>query len=207
MLRMKVLRAAFIVFIAGPFAACDASYPTQPTSASVLALQVHYRSAMGPALVGSGFAFRAYTVDSDGVYEDVTSKAAWSSSNSGVAALTTAPSGFSAFAPGLADISATYQGMTSSVTVTVVEPDREFPVLKLGSGDPQVIGRTSVATAMLMTNRTQGVNVTGSATWSSSDPSVAAVLAGSVTAVGAGTARITARFNGLSASYGLSVQP
>ena len=205
---MHVPRAAFIVLAAVALAACDASYPSRPSSSPVLtALQIHYLAALGPVPVGSGFAFRAYAVNSDGVYEDVTSNAAWASSNPAVVALTGSPSGFSGFVPGLADITATYQGMVSRITVTVVEPDRQYPVLIITPGDPRVIGRTVVATATLWRSRTEGLNVTSSATWTSSDPSVVTAVQGTIQAVVAGTARITATFNGLSTSYGLSVQP
>ncbi len=208
---MHHLRSPFIALAFIALAGCRASYPLQPSATVLSALQVQYRTAMGPTLVGSSFAFSAYTINSDGVYEDVTSKATWASSNSAVVALTGPPSGFSAFAPGLADVSATYQGMVSTLPLTIIEADRQFPVLTITGGDPHVIGRTDPATALLRTTPTLAQYVSGSATWTSSDTRVVTITPSNgvvvVKAVGAGTVRITAVFKGLSASYGLSVQP
>ena len=87
MLRMKALRAAFIVLVAGALAACHASYPFRPSAATPTALHIFYTRALAPQLVGASFGLTAYVFDSDGAWEDVTSRASWSSSNSVVAAL------------------------------------------------------------------------------------------------------------------------
>jgi uncharacterized protein YjdB len=192
---------------------CHASYPSQPSTATPASFQVFYRNALGPQFVGASFAFDAYVLNSDGVYEAVTSKAAWTSSNSVVVSLTTTPSGFTALAPGLADVSATYQGFASTQSVTVYEADRQpFPFLFITPGDPHVVGQNAVASLSLRTTPTQTQAPTAAATWTSSDTRIVTADASSnttarVTAVGLGTAQITATLNGVSGSYRLSIHP
>lgn len=212
MLRMHHLRAAFIVFIAGPLAGCHASYPFQPSAPTPVAFQVFYRNALAPQLVGASFGFRAYVFNSDGVWEDVTSAAAWTSSNSVVVA-GTQPSSFTAIAPGVADVTATYQGLVSSVPLTVYETDRRpFPFLAITTGDPHVVGQAAFASVSLRAAPGQTQSPLAAAVWTSSDDRVVTVAAinpnsAQVRAVGAGTARITVSLNGVTDSYGLSVQP
>ena len=205
------LAASAVVLSLILLAGCNAKYPSQPSVPAPSTLQVHYPTAMGAPLVGASFFFTAYIINSDGAYEDVTSRATWLSSNPVVVRMTSSPSGFTAVAPGLADLSASYQGLTSSVSVAVLEVDRQFPALAVTAGNPRVIGQTATTTASLRTSATQSQNVTSQAAWSSSDERVVTVTpagqAASVKGVGVGTAQITAVFNGLSASYGLSIQP
>jgi hypothetical protein len=192
-------------------AACSASSPSEPSAPVPLVLQVHYRTALGPVLIGNSFSLAAYAFDSDGAFEDVTSKATWSSLNPTAVELTTPPSRFTAVAPGLADVSVTYRGLVHAVPVTVIEIDRQFPILSVTPGDPHNIGKTSPTSAVLRTSATQSQNVTAQTNWSSSDPRVVTVSPGAQTAmltgVGPGTAWVTANFNGLSTSYGLSIEP
>jgi len=191
-------------------AGCSASSPSELSAPVPLVLQIHYRTALGPVAVGNSFSLAAYAFDSDGAFEDVTSTATWSSLNPSAVQLTTPPSRFTAVAPGLADVSVTYRGLVHAVPVTVIEIDRQFPTLSLTPGDPHNIGKTSSTSVLLRTSATQSQNVTAQADWSSSDPRVVTVTPGApalVRGVGPGTAWITASFNGLSTSYGLSIEP
>lgn len=193
-------------------AGCKASYPFQPSNPVPTALQIHYRTPMGPALVGQSFGLNAYVLDSDGGLQDVTANSTWVSSNTNVIGLTTSPSGFTAIAPGAADISATYQNVSNTVSLSVIEPDRQFPVLTVNLANPVApphhIGQRGALSAVLRLSTTQTQNVTSQATWRSSDPRVVLVASdGTVSAISTGTATITASFNDLSASYGLSIQP
>jgi len=193
-------------------AGCNASYPVQPSAPIPLGLQIHYRNALGPAAVGSSFSFAAYIFNSEGAFEEVTNTATWFSSNPVALRLTTGPSGFTAVAPGLADVTVTYRGLSNTVPVTVIEVDRQFPVLSISvPGDPRKVGQTASTLVILRTGSVQSQNVTAQASWSSSDPRVVTVTPGGVTAlirgVGPGTAWITATFNGLSTTYGLSIDP
>ena len=198
---------------------CNASYPFQPSNPVPTTLQIHYQNPMGPALVGQSFGFNAYVVNSDGGIQDVTTTATWMSSNTNVIRLIATPSGFTAIAPGLADVSATYRGISNALPLTVMEADRQFPILVInlvnsGLGPPtppRVVGQTAYLSAAIRINATQSQSVTTQATWSSSDPRVMTVLPegqlATLRAIGAGTAVITASFNGLTATYGLSIQP
>lgn len=209
---MHVPRAAFIVLIAGTLAACRASYPFEPTQATPTSLQVFYRTALGPQPVGASFSLQAYIVNSDGAYEDVSARASWSSSNPVVVTVAANPSSFTALAAGVADTSASFQGLTSTTRVTVFEPERQFPFLNIIPGDPHLIGRTASALVSLRVSSTQTAPLGTPASWTSSDSRVVTVTptgntTAQVTAAGTGTAQITASFNGMSASYGVSVQP
>jgi len=199
--------------------ACNASYPFQPSNPVPTALQIHYQLPMGPALVGQSFGFNAYVVNSDGGIQDVTTTATWVSSNTNVIRLTATPSGFTAIAPGLADVSATYRGITNALSLTVTEADRQFPILVInlvnpGIGPPtapRVVGQTSYLSAGMRITATQSQNVTTQTIWSSSDARVVTVSIegqfANLRAIGPGTAVITATFNGMTAMYGLSIQP
>ena len=212
MLRMKVLRAALIVIIAGALASCHASYPFQPTPATPTSLQVFYRNALGPQPVGASFSLLAYIVNSDGAYEEVTARTSWSSSNAAVVGVMPSPSTFAALAPGVADVSATFQGLASTMRITVYEPERQFPILNIFPGDPHSVGQTASALVSLRVSATQTAALSAPASWSSSDSGVITVTptgnaTARVRAVRAGTAQITVSFNGLSTSYGVSVLP
>ena len=210
---MHHLRAAFIVLVAGPLAACHASYPFRPSPATPTALHIFYTRALAPQLVGASFGFTAYVFNSDGAWDDVTSRASWSSSNSIVAALDAPPSRFVALAPGFADISVAYQGLASGVPVTVYEPDAQpFPFLNITPADPRTVGQRATASVTLRLSPTQTQSPQAAATWGSSDEHVATVAPTSpntalVTAIGPGTARITVTLNGVTGWYGLSVVP
>jgi hypothetical protein len=204
--RASQIAVIFALLLAG----CSASSPSEPSAPVPLVLQVHYRTALGPVTVGNSFSLAAWIFNSDGVFEDVTSMATWSSLNPATLQLTTPPSSFTPFAPGLADVSVTYRGLTHTAPVTVIEIDRQFPILSVTPGDPHKIGRVALTSAVLRTSPTQSQSVTTQADWSSSDPRVVTVTRGAqtfVTGVGLGTAWITASFNGLSTSYGLSIEP
>lgn len=213
--RIHTITGLLALLVAG----CNASYPFQPSHPVPTTLQIHYQTPMGPALVGQSFAFTAYIVNSDGGFQDVTAKATWLSLNTNVVRLTASPSGFTAIAPGVADLSATYEGVGDILPVTVIEADRQFPILAItlvssGFGPPtapRVVGQMAPVSATLRITATQSQNVTSQAMWSSSDPGVVTVTPGGssaiLRAVGAGTAVITATFDGFTASYGISIQP
>jgi hypothetical protein len=206
---------ASAVGLAFLLAGCHASYPSAPSNPTIVALQVHYPRALGPVSVISGFGLLAYTLNSDGAYEDVTTKAAWSSSDPsvisrGAVVPTFGPMPFVAIGPGSADITAQYLGFSTSVPMVTFRADRPaFPSLTISSpGDPRTVGTSAPSVARVQRSATDSQDVTTVATWSSSDPHAVSVAAdGSVRAIAPGTAQITASYNGLTAWYGLSVAP
>jgi len=213
---MYVRRALLVVVATAVLAACQASYPSPPapsTPVTPVALQIHAPSAIGPVRLTLGFTLAAYLLNSDGAYEDVTARVSWSVSDSAIlsrrATIPTAPVAFVATGVGMTDITAQYQGLSSSVTIVTVLTDRPaYPMLTVSPGDPQVIGRSSAARAILQINPSESQVVTPLASWTSSDPAVATVSNdGMVSAVGPGTTLITASYTGFGASYLMSVVP
>jgi hypothetical protein len=119
-----------------------------------------------------------------------------------------------AVGPGTAEISATFQGRTSSVPMTVVPADRTCPYLSIEGltqvrmGELHIVrarqylqlpGDGPMATAMM--------DVTDLAAWTSSSPGVATVERGSVTATAVGTTQVMATFGGTSVTASVSVHP
>ena len=134
--------------------------------------------------------------------QDVTKTATWQSSNPGVA--TVSPSGFvTAMSLGSTIVSAGDQMATGTLVVSVVART----VTSLLVVGPAVIptGQTSELTASASTISGKQV-VTNGVTWESSNPRVASVSdTGVLTAVAPGTATITATYQGVSGSLGVTV--
>ncbi|NGP58368.1 bacterial surface protein [Paenibacillus thiaminolyticus] len=141
----------------------------------------------------------------DGDLEDVTEKADWSTSDSGVAEVkdgVVKPIGV-----GTATITATYLGSTKSVSVVVrpsyqamrISPDKKQTML-LGDAPLQV------QTFVLNSADTQE-EVTHLVEWTSSNVMAVTVEQGRVYAKAAGTATVTAKYKGLSKSVEVNVIP
>ncbi|MDG0873946.1 Ig-like domain-containing protein [Paenibacillus thiaminolyticus] len=141
----------------------------------------------------------------DGDLEDVTEKADWSTSDSGVAEVkdgVVKPIGV-----GTATITATYLGSTKSVSVVVrpsyqamrISPDKKQTML-LGDAPLQV------QTFVLNSADTQE-EVTHLAEWTSSNVMAVTVEQGRVYAKAAGTATVTSKYKGLSKSVEVNVIP
>ncbi len=141
---------------------------------------------------------------SNGSTSNLTTVASWSSSSASVA---TVSSGLvSAVGAGSATVTATYGGLstTAAITVTAVAPTLSSlavnPASKsLTTGQTQQLALTG--------NYSNGStsNLTTVASWSSSSASVATVSSGLVSAVGAGSATVTATYGGLSTTAAITV--
>lgn len=105
---------------------------------------------------------------------------------------------------GATTITATAEGRSGSVNITVMPPPVASVSVTLAQGTVP-LATTTTATALLRDDR--GVALTGrSITWSSSNPAVAVVNgAGIITAVGLGSATISATADGQSGSASLTV--
>jgi Bacterial Ig-like domain (group 2). len=211
----RVMRA-FVLWAGLPIclAACHASYPSAPSNPVTVAVQVHYPVAVGPVPVISSFALMAYSVNSEGAFEDVTKKAAWSTSDPSVIVRSVSQSSitevFAAMAPGSANITAQYQGFSTTITIVAFRPDRLiYPSLTISSrGDPRLAGASVPSVVRLYRGSADFDDVTRLAAWSSSDPGVATVSAdGTVRGVAPGTTQIVASYTGLTTSYALSIPP
>ena len=215
----RLLRRSLIVWAWTASVSCTASYPTQPSKAAPTALYLAFaaakgRAAPGPNPVINGYSFVAYTLDRDGVFEQVGARAVWSSSDEGIVRPLTGVSSagvksFVAVSPGSANVVANFEGLQAAAPTLIVASDivSRMPRIDLSWSGQNTVGSSSRVTAFLR-QQTGQQDVSNSATWSSSDPAVATVGAGgAIVAVGAGTAIITANVNGLVDWLWLSVLP
>ena len=164
------------------------------------------------SLLNPNQAFVATAIYSDYSTRTVTTSATWTSSNGPVATVSTS-GGTIGRATGLTAgstiITAAYGGMSASTTLTVttkkvtsIQVTPTKPTAVLGINQP------FVATAVYDDSSTG--TVTGAATWTSSDPTVATVgnaggTTGVATPVKAGPTTITANYQGVSGSTLLTV--
>ena len=139
--------------------------------------------------------------------QDVSSTFTWTSSNTSVA--TVGSNGVvTGVGKGTATITAKYGETTLTGTVTVT-PAYTYELVLNRTSMNMAKGATGTIVATYKTYADgvleSSTNVTSSATWSSGNTSVATVSAGTVTGKGAGTATITATYNGKSATCSVTV--
>jgi len=141
-----------------------------------------------------------------GAAQDITSVAQWSSSDTGIA--TVSGSGLvKAIAAGAATITASYQGVSSTWVVAVTSSNAVVAsVLVAGSASIGTKEGTQFAAIATLFGGGGTQDVTTLATWQSSNPRVATVSnTGIVTAVGPGTATISAKYMGTTGSSDVAV--
>ena len=206
-----VTRVLLLLCLASPAAlACRASLPTEATSPSVslVGLQVHYSFATASPIPGAAISLRAYAVDSDSVFHEVTEQATWVSSNPDVMRVAR-PGRVEANTTGAVEITASHGGVTGSLALRVVPTITvtAFPRIRILTPFEPRPGQTEMARAQYLQSDFSFQDVTDLATWTSSAPDVATVTRGRVTGVAVGTAEITVSYNGISSSYGFSVPP
>lgn len=163
-------------------------------------------------LVNGRQQFVATAIYSDNTQQVVTGQATWISSAPTIAQVSTA-GGMRGTATGVAagnaTISATYNGMTGSSTLTVSAATLvELDVTPVQSSVSVGTNVSFTATAIFSDNSTQ--NVTGQATWTSSMPAVAAISTangskGQAQALADGSTTISASFGGTTGSTSLTV--
>jgi hypothetical protein len=143
---------------------------------------------------------------SDSSLVTITNQATWTSSNPSV--FTISSSGLlTTTGIGAATISASYQSLTVTRTLTV----QPLVATSLKIAAPPTFtaaGQTQPLTAMVTFNDGSSQDVSSSAQWSSNDPSVADVSTGGLASSSAlGIATIIARYSGLTAVATLTVTP
>lgn len=146
---------------------------------------------------------------SDGTSQNVTSQAAWSSANGGVASVN-GTGLVSAVAQGSTPISASYGGQSTSVNFTVTggggPSTPTVNSLAVTGTTPLTVGQTSQYNAVASLSDGSTPNVNGQTQWASSNPGVASVgSTGLVTALAAGTTTISGTYQGKSGSVNLTV--
>ena len=163
----------------------------------------------------NAFPFIAYTIDSDGAFEHVSNRATWSSSDDSIAqplaggVSAVGSKQYRANSPGTAEAIARFEGLEARAPLMVVPAAvlTRTPRIDLtwaGLSSPITVGSVSRATAFM---RPSNENVSGAASWTSSDPSVATVEGGLIRAISRGTTIITANVDGQVDWFWLSVVP
>jgi hypothetical protein len=159
--------------------------------------------------VGSTFSFSVLAIHADGAHESLVSEATWTSSNPSVVRVTNTSSGsLQAVGVGIATITVTARGLSDSATVEIVgaSASSTYPRLTVNPlSGPTAEGQTTDARLTFLESPTSFREVQAEADWSSSDPRVATVVVGRVTAVGQGTTEISASYRGYIERYRLSV--
>ena len=162
--------------------------------------------------VGSRRQFTAQAIRSDGTSTPITGLATWTSDAPGVAAVSTAGATrgqVTGIGGGTANITATYMGISGSVSVTV--SPAMLTMVQVTPFTPTVPTGTPVqfvATAIYSDGT--NVAVTGMATWLSSDMNVAQVSnaagsRGQATTLGKGTTKISATYMNVTGTTMLTV--
>ncbi|WP_158502321.1 kelch repeat-containing protein [Vitiosangium sp. GDMCC 1.1324] len=176
------------------------------TDARLLSLQVSPTSASVP--VGSTQQFTAQGSYGDGTTRDVTSSVTWTSSNTTIATVSNSGLGTGVAAGGPVTITATLGGVSGTAQFTITPPPPVLTSIKLTPATASVLsGSTQQFTAQGSYSDGTTVDVTNSATWTTSNTAIATV---SSTGLGTGVAAggpvtITATLGDVSGTAQLSV--
>jgi Bacterial Ig-like domain (group 2) len=191
-----VVLGAVVICSVGCGKSSNPSAPTAPTTATVTALTVTSGSR-----TSSTIQLAASARMSDGTVRDVTNAAAWQSSN--IALATVSSAGLvTFFGSGDVDVRATYQNVSGTLHLVVAN----VPVISMtisSAPSSPAISFQLTASARLADGSTQ--DVTRSATWESSNTSIATVMGGLVSVVSNGEVDIRATYQGTTASTHIAV--
>ena len=132
----------------------------------------------------------------------ITPSLTWSSSNTSVATIDEISGILTALAPGATVITATNDNISGKLAITVLEVLPEEVTLDQETLSLEV-GQTGVLKATVSPSNVTYPNVT----WETSDPNVAVVTDGTVTAMGVGSATIRAMCGGYTANCVVTVNP
>jgi hypothetical protein len=197
--------------------ACSPTFPTTPTEDPTSVVIHYYSPFWSPLQTNNNFVvnLRAFAIAPGDVYYDVTKDVQWTISDPTVMRpfdQIGSLARFAAVRPGFSFVTATYQGKSASEPFFVdVTPS---PVsyleirfaggvsLEFPTGQARVVYRDRLSPGSF-----RDTDVSAEAQWRSSNPAVATVEGGSITAVGPGTTEITAVARGLSAFVRVSVTP
>jgi uncharacterized protein YjdB len=193
---------AFVLVLTG--CASSTGIISNPTKKDLKSIAVS--PASGSVTAGSKLQLGVSATYSDGSVVKVTSGVTWSSS---AAAIATVDSGgdVTAVAPGSATITAAFQGVSGSATLTIKAPTVTLSSIAISPAPATVqAGATLQLTATGTYSDGSTGDITSQAAWTSADKTIATVdSSGKVTGVAAGSASITAIFQGVSASTTLQV--
>lgn len=143
------------------------------------------------------------TVEGSTAKMDVTKDATWTSSNS--KAIKVDKGLLTALSKGEATITAKYKGYTATVKVNAEYEFKELQLSQTGTVEYKLGTKNNNLTAFAIEEDDTENDVTDLAQWTSSNTSVLTVAEGKLSLVGTGTATITAKHRGLSASVQVRV--
>jgi uncharacterized protein YjdB len=198
--------------VTATFSGLTGSSDVTVTAATVVSISMFPASLS--VTVGTQRQLTAQAIYSDGSSKDVTVLATWQSSNRAVAGVSDglATRGIAtAIAPGTATLTASYQGLSGTASMTVTAAT--ITSIEISPPQPSVakgVPLAFTATAIFSDNTSQ--NVTGAATWTSSAPGVAQVsdaagTKGLTQTLAAGSTTVAATWHGAVGSTKLTVTP
>jgi hypothetical protein len=166
--------------------------------------QVQISPANKSIAKGTGLQLKATAIFSDGTMQNVTSSVKWQVSPASVATINN-EGNLTGVGKGEAQVSATYQQVTGTASVTVssaviisLAVSARNPSLPMGESEPLT------ATAKFSDGSAQ--DVTQSATWQATPTTIATINAqGSLTGVGRGTAQVSAAYQGATGSTAITI--
>jgi hypothetical protein len=179
----------------GSDAQCPTTAPhcNTSTGACVSRVAISVTPANPSIAAGTNQQFTATITYSDSSTGNVTALATWLSSNTPVATMNPSTPGLaSGLAPGLSSISATFAGLVGGTQLTVTAATlTSIQVTPSNATSPLGTTRQFTASGTYSDNSTQ--DLTATATWASSVPSVATIAAGGLaTAAGVGVTQLSA---------------
>jgi hypothetical protein len=193
-------------------AGCQATPPSSP-SPTPASLAILVSPATQPVAFSS-MTVSAYLADSDGAYKNVSARTRWTSSNAAVLSFTSlaGANDLAVFRTSLgsARLLASYENLSAELPVTVGANPMIVPFISMRSSVSSISvvrPQASIDASYFNTAFGVGTNVAASATWVSSDPSVATMDGGVVTGLKIGTTELTATFGGATGRLYLSVLP
>jgi hypothetical protein len=196
---VAAVAAVLLLMVSAPFAAAQ-------TLESINIIQIYDTSEPITIGVGALRQFTAYGNYSDGSTQYLTQQATWSSANTSIATVTPTMGLVTAVAPGTVNISATFDGIIGSSSLTVQSVSLTAIAITPSSSWSLQVGKDLQFSATAEYGDATIANVTSTATWASSATAVATVSStGLVAAVAAGTATISAAFGGGTGKMTLTV--
>ena len=199
--------------------ACSATPPTAPSTA-LKAVVIVPTGEFSDWQSGQERGASAFAVDARGVYTDITAQAAWRSAVGRVAVgqpvTTTGPISYLTSVPlraassGSDRITATYQGMTDSIDVTVNPFQRPRPYLdvRLSGGSQNSQQEFGSRSALILANTDSFFGtVTAASTLESSNPNIAVIEGTRIRMLAPGHFTLTATYNGITGSALIGVLP
>jgi uncharacterized protein YjdB len=166
--------------------------------------------------LGQNVQYTAMAIFSNNTSQNVTGSAAWTSSNTAVATISSGGRNAGVATPvsgGTTTITATYQGISGSTTLTITAAPVLVSITVTPIAPTLAVGSTQAFTATAVMSDQTTQNVTGQATWVSSDTGVVGVTTGGrgggrgrATAVSAGSATVSATYQGLTGSTTVTVK-